>query len=315
MALIRFVLTRLAVAVPTVFVVATLTFGLLQLTPGNPAVFILGSNATKTQIAALTHALGLDQPLLAQYWSWLTHAVAGNFGQSITSSQPAIDMVLRAVPVTLSVAFLGLIFTTVAGVGLGMLAALRGGFWDGLVQTLSSFAMAVPSFWLASLLIYFLAIRNRIFYATGYSSLPQSPNQWLLHVTLPALAVAVTAMGQVAFQARAGFLETIELDFLRTLQATGMSRTRILFRHVLRNGLIPVIAFLGMTFIFMLGGVVIIEAIFSLPGLGSLMLTGVNSHDLVVVQATVIAFCLLIVLTNLATDLLLAGLDPRARTI
>jgi peptide/nickel transport system permease protein len=315
MALVRFITARLAVAIPTVFVVATLTFGLLQLTPGNPALYILGSNATKAQIASLTRALGLDQPLLTQYWNWLTHAVQGNFGESVTASQPAIDLVIRAIPVTLSVAVLGLIFTTIAGVGLGMLAALRGGLWDGIVQGLSSLAMAVPSFWLAALLIYFLAIRERIFYATGYSSLGQSPDQWLLHVTLPAIAVAVTAMGQVAFQARAGFLETIELDFLRTLQATGMSRVRILFKHVLRNGLIPVLAFLGMTFIFMLGGVVIIEAIFSLPGLGSLMLTAVNNHDLAVVQAAVIAFCLLVVLTNLVVDLLLGGLDPRARNI
>ncbi|MEU6261090.1 ABC transporter permease [Streptomyces sp. NPDC047043] len=313
MARIRMVAIRLATAVPTVFIVATLTFGLLQLIPGSPAEFLLGAGASRQQIGDLEHSLGLDQPLLTEYGQWLVRALHGDFGDSITSNTPAIQQVFKALPVTVSVAVVGLVLTAVVGIGLGLLAALRGGVWDTVVQTASSVAMAVPPFWLASLLIYFLAIRYRIFYATDYSALSDSPNQWLLHVTLPAVAVAVTAIGQVAFQARASLRETLGQDFLRTLRSTGMSPGRILFKHVLRNGLVPVIAYLGMMFVFLLGGVVIVESIFSLPGLGALMIQSVNNHDLTVVQATVVTFCVLVVITNLAVDLLVGWLDPRAR--
>lgn len=314
MAWIRFVAIRLAVALPTVFVVATLAFALLQLVPGNPAEFLLGAGATKAQVLALEHSLGLDRPLLTQYGQWLANAVHGNFGESITTNNSALGQVLKALPVTLSVALLALLFTAVGGVCLGALAALRGGAWDKIVQTFSSLAMAVPAFWLSALLIDYLAIRHRIFYATGYSSLASSANQWMLHVTLPAIAVSMTTVGQVAYQARGALLEASGHEFLRTLRSTGISPARIVLKHLLRNGLIPVVAYLGVTFVFMLGGVVIVESIFNLPGLGALMVQSVNSHDLTVVQATVVTFCLLVVIINLAVDLILGWLDPRVRS-
>jgi len=310
---IRFLAVRLAVAVPTVFVVVTLTFLLLQLIPGNPASFILGAGASKEQIAALTQELGLDRPLPVQYVDWMRNAVQGDFGQSSSSNMPAIDAVLRALPVTLSVAVVSLFLTIVLGIGLGLLAAVKEGFWDRLTQGLCSLAMAVPVFWLAALLIYLLAIKTDMFYATDYVPLTESPQLWILHVMLPALAIGLTTMGQVAFHARASFRDVLTRDFLRTLRATGLSRRRILVKHVLRNGLIPVVTVLGMTFVFMLGGVVIIEAIFSLPGLGALMIQSVNTHDVAVVQTAVVAFTILVIAANLITDLMVAGLDPRAR--
>lgn len=311
--MIRFLAVRLAVAVPTVFVVVTLTFLLLQLIPGNPASFILGAGASKEQIAALTQELGLDRPLPVQYVDWMRNAVQGDFGQSSTSNMPAIDAVLRALPVTLSVAVVSLFLTIVLGIGLGLLAAVKEGFWDRLTQGLCSLAMAVPVFWLAALLIYLLAIKTDMFYATDYVPLTESPQLWILHVMLPALAIGLTTMGQVAFHSRASFRDVLTRDFLRTLRATGLSRRRILVKHVLRNGLIPVVTVLGMTFVFMLGGVVIIEAIFSLPGLGALMIQSVNTHDVAVVQTAVVAFTILVIAANLVTDLMVAGLDPRAR--
>lgn len=312
-ALVRFVIIRLLAAIPTLFVVATLTFGLIQLIPGSPAEFILGSSATPDQVAALNAKLGLDQPLWQQYTSWLAGAVHGDFGTSITSNQPAGSLVLRALPVTLSVAALGLAFTMILGLALGLLAAVRGGRLDAAVQYVGSLAMAIPGFWLASLLVYAFAIRTRIFYATDYTPFLQGPWQWALHVTLPALAVAVASTGQVVFQARAAFGEELGRDYLRTLTAGGIPRRTLLLKHVLRNGLTPVMAFLGMMFVFMLGGVVIIESIFALPGLGSLMLRSVNNHDLALVQACVVAFTVLVVLVNLVVDLLVGLLDPRAR--
>lgn len=315
MAWLKFVGIRLALAIPTVLVVATLSFALIQLIPGSAAAYMLGTSATTQQIADLEHQLGLDQPLLVQYWNWLISAIHGDFGKSLSTGLPAMDVVMRAVPVTVSVAVLALLFTFVFGVALGMIAALRGGWWDSVIQASSSFIMAVPMFWLAALLIYTLAISNKIFYATGYTSLFESPADWMLHVTLPAVAVALPAIGQTAFQARASFRETATQDFLRTFRSAGVSPARILVKHVLRNGLIPVIAFLGMMFVFTLGGVAIIESIFSLPGLGALMLRSVNAHDISAIQATVVTFTVLVVITNLIVDLLVAWLDPRARNV
>jgi peptide/nickel transport system permease protein len=314
MAMAKFVLTRLALAVPTILVVATLSFGLIQLIPGSPAEYMLGTGATPEQVAALERQMGLDRPLWEQYWRWLTDAARGDFGKSISTGLPAMDVVLRALPVTLSVAIVALVLTIVLGVALGMLAAVRGGLWDSIVQGFSSLLMAVPTFWLAVLLIFAFAISTRIFAATGYTPITESPLDWLLHVTLPAAAVGVPAIGQVAFQARAAFRETAAQDFLRTLRATGLSPTRILWKHLLRNGLIPVVAYLGVMFVFMLGGVVIVETIFNLPGLGALMQRSVNAHDVAAVQATVVTFTILVVITNLVVDLLVGWLDPRARS-
>lgn len=311
--MLRFLVGRLAVAVPTVLVVVTLTFLLLQLTPGDPASFILGAGATPEQVAQLTRQLGLDRPLAEQYVTWLTQALRGDFGQSSASNMPALEVVLRALPVTLSVALVSLVLTVVLGIALGLSAAVRGGVWDRVVQNVCSLAMAVPNFWLAVLLIYLLAIRTEMFYATGYVPLTQSPVLWFFHVMLPALAIALTTVGQVAFHSRASFTDTLSKDFLRTLRATGLSRSRILGKHVLRNGLVPVMAVLGMTFVFMLGGVVVIESIFNLPGLGALMIQSVNTHDLAVVQAAVVAFTILVILVHLATDLMVTWLDPRGR--
>jgi len=309
----RFLGQRVALAIPTVLVVATITFFLMQIIPSSPASFLLGAGATQEQVASLTHQLGLDRPVLVQYADWIGRAVRGDLGISFVSNASAGSTVMRALPVTLSLAFLTLAMTIVFGVALGMLAAVRGGWLDRLIQGLTSLGMAVPSFWLAVLLVWLLAIRIRFFYATGYAPLSDGPEEWILHLFLPALALTVGAMGQIMYQTRAAALEVLGRDYIRTLQAAGLSRRRIIFKHVLRNAAIPVTMVLGMTFVFLLGGVVVIEMIFALPGMGYLMLQAVNTHDLAVAQAAVVAFTILVILVNLLTDLFVLWLDPRAR--
>lgn len=312
--MIRFVLRRLAVAIPLVAVVATISFFLIQLVPGSPAAAILGNNATGAQVTALNHQLGLDRPVLTEYLTWLGHAVQGNLGVSYTNGGQSVTSELsQALPPTLSLALLATLITLVLGTVLGTVAAVRGGHTDRAVQWGSSLGMAVPNFWLAALLVFVFAIKISLFPATGYVNLTASPGQWLSHLILPVVALSVANVGQIAFQARAAVRDTLSRDFVRTLHSTGVPRWRILYKHTLRNAAIPVVTVTGLTFIFTLGGVVILEQLFTLPGMGELMLRSVQTHDFSTVQGAVLYFSIVVIVVNLVVDLATAALDPRVR--
>lgn len=312
--MIGFVLRRLAVAIPLVVVVATISFFLIQLVPGSPAAAILGNNATGAQVTALNHQLGLDRPVLTEYFTWLGHAVQGNLGVSyINAGEPVTSELSQALPPTLSLALLATLITLVLGTVLGTAAAVRGGLTDRAVQWGSSLGMAVPNFWLAALLVFVFALKLPLLPATGYVDLTASPGQWLSHLILPVVALSVANIGQIAFQARAAVQDTLSRDFVRTLHSTGVPRWRIIYKHTLRNAAIPVVTVTGLTFIFMLGGVVILEQLFTLPGMGELMLRSVQTHDFSTVQGAVLYFSIVVIVVNLVVDLATAALDPRVR--
>lgn len=311
--MLRLCLRRLASAVPIMAIVATLTFLLVQLVPGDPASFLLGIGATADQVAKLQSALGLDRPLLVQYGDWLGGLFQGDLGVSLVSNQTVTDALGRAMPVTVSVALLATAFTLVVGVSLGMAAAVRGGVVDRAVLWVGSIGMAIPSFWLAAVLVLAFAVQVPLLPATGYISFTTAPGEWLAHLVLPMIAVGLAGVGPVAFQTRAGVLDQLSRDYVRTLAANGLSRRRILFRHVLRNASGPVVTVLSFGFVFALGGVMVIEAIFNLPGVGTLMLSSIRRHDLPVVQGAVLTFSAIIVAVNLLTDLVSAALNPRIR--
>lgn len=312
--MIRFVLRRLAVAIPLLLIVATISFFLLQLVPGSPAAAILGSTATLQQVDTLNHSLGLDRPALEQFVSWLGHAFTGNLGASYITGQSVAGALAQALPPTLSLAILSTLLSLVAGLVLGMVAAVRGGRIDRAVQWLGSLGMAVPIFWLAALLVFLFAIKTRMFPATGYSELTTDGfGPWMSHLILPIIALSVANLGQITFQARAAFKDALSRDYVRTLHSTGVPRRLILFKHVLRNASVPVATVTGLTFIFTLGGVVILELIFTLPGMGNLMLRSVQTHDFAVVLGGVVYFSIVVVLVNLVVDIVTAGLDPRVR--
>jgi peptide/nickel transport system permease protein len=309
----RFLAGRLAVAVPTLFLVATLTFFLVHLIPGDPGAYVLGAGATKAQIAQEDRLLGFDRPLTAQYLSWLGGLLHGNLGTSFQTGQPVSTIVAQALPVTVSLAVLATAFTVVVGVLCGTFAAVRGGTADRVVTAAAGFTMAVPNFWLATLLIWALGIKLRIVPVGDYVALTQNPVQWFNHLILPAVATGVIPLGQVAFQSRAATLDVLSRDFVRTLRACGVPRRRILLRHVLRNASVPVVTVVSMSFVFTLGGVVVVEELFNLSGMGYQMLGNVSGKDLGVVQAFVLVFTTMVILVNLLTDLLTARLDPRIR--
>ena len=311
--MLRLIFRRTVSAVPVMAIVATLTFLLVQLVPGDPASFLLGTGATADQVVRLRATLGLDRPVLVQYSDWLGGLVHGDLGVSLVSNQTVADALGRALPVTMSVALLATVFTLLAGVALGTVAAVRGGVVDRVVVGAASVGMAIPSFWLAAVLVFAFAIQIPLLPATGYVPFTTSPGQWLAHLVLPMIAVGLPGVGPVAFQTREGVVDQLSRDYVRTLAAGGLSRRRILFRHVLRNAGGPVVAVLSFGFVFSLGAVMVIEAIFNLPGMGTLMLSSVRRHDLPVVQGAVLTFSLVIVAVNLLADLVSATLNPRIR--
>lgn len=311
--MLGYVARRLVTAVPVVLVVATFTFFLVQVVGGSPAGAILGPHATQDQVTSLEHQLGVDRPVTTQFVDWLGGAVRGDFGSSFLNGEPVTDRLVVALPPTLSLALVATLVTVLLGLLLGMVAAVRGGLADRLVQGLCNLGMAVPNFWFAAVLIYLLALKFPVFPVAGYTDLTASPSDWALHLVLPAIALSASQLGQIAFQARAGVLDALSREYVRTLHAAGLPRWRILYRHVLRNSAVPVVTVAGLTFVFTLGGVVVLELIFGMSGMGLLMLNSVQGSDYAVVEGAVVVFALMVVATNLVVDLVTAALDPRVR--
>jgi peptide/nickel transport system permease protein len=303
----------LLLTIPTMFVVATFTFFLIQLVPGDPANFMLGQGATLEQVEVIHHELGLDKPLLTQYVDWLSGVLRGDLGRSFITNETVTAQLSAAVPATLSLAALATGAAFILGLAGGIVAGLRGGRIDRFVQAFASIGLGVPNFWLAVLLVYIFAILWPIFPATGFTPLSVSPRQWIIGLILPVTAIAVNNTAQIMFQARSSVLEVISSDFVRTLQATGLSRRRIVLKHVLRNASIPVVTVAGFVFVVTLGGVVVIEVIFNILGVGRVFLNAVNQHDLPIVQGAILYFTLAVMIVNLLVDLLVAWLDPRIR--
>jgi peptide/nickel transport system permease protein len=304
---------RLALAIPLIVVVATLTFFLVQLVGGSPAGAVLGANATEEQVRSFDEELGLDRPVLVQFGDWFGSAIRGDLGVSFLDRQQVTDRLVQALPPTLSLAIVATLLTLGLGLVLGMVAAVRGGRTDRFVQAFANLGMAIPNFWLAAVLIFFFAIELAVFPVGGYTELTESPGDWLLHLVLPAVALSIANLGQIAFQTRAAVQHALSREFVRTLHATGTPRWRILFKHVLRNAAIPVVTVTGLSFIFTLGGVVVLELIFGMSGMGLLMLNSVQGSDYAVVQGAVVLFAVLVVVVNLVVDLATAALDPRVR--
>lgn len=311
--MLKLVAKRLLLAIPTLFVVATFSFALIKMVPGDPAVMILGQTASRADIERLHEQLGLNRPVLEQYTTWLTSALHGNLGTSILTGRPVLQALAIALPPTISLAFLTTLISLVLGVTLGIIAAVKRGVWDGTIQGISSFGLAIPSFWVAYILVLAFALTWRIFPATGYTPLDQDPRAWFMGLVLPAVSIAIGNTCQILLQTRASVLEILSRDFVRTLQATGIKRTRILAKHVLRNAAIPVAVVTGISFIGVFSGVVVIEAIFNTPGLGNLLLTGVRSADFPMVQGAILFFAILVIAVNLLVDLVTGWLDPRVR--
>jgi peptide/nickel transport system permease protein len=310
---IRLVVYRVAWSLPLLWLVSALTFVLVSIVPGNAAQAIAGSDASAAQITALTRQLGLDQPLWTQYWHWLVRAAHGNLGDSLVTGQSVTAILGSRLTVSLTLIIAGTVVAGGAGVLLGIWAATRGGLAGRLVEAGSVLGLAVPNFWLGLVLIDLLAVKVRIFPATGFVPFGQDPGQWALSLVLPVAAIAALGLTMVALQTRDSMLEVLRRDFVRVLQGNGIPRRSVIYRHALRNAAIPVVTVIGITFVGLLGASVLVESVFALPGLGSALTTAAAQHDIPVIQGAVLAFTLIVVLVNLLADVAYGLLNPRVR--
>ncbi|HEX4444414.1 MAG TPA: ABC transporter permease [Galbitalea sp.] len=311
--MLRFIARRVLIAIPILAIVVSFTFFLVQLIPGNPAQTILGKGATAAQIAAVNHQLGLDQPIGIRFLAFWGNTLRGNLGVSLINGQPVAQSIANALPVTLSLAISATLLTGIVGIGLGVLSAVRGGAVDRIVQGSSSVGMALPSFWLAVALVLVFSILLKLLPATGYTPITQSPGQWAYGMVLPVVAIGLAGVASISRQTRSAMLETLGKDYVRSLRAQGLPTRSIIYKHALRNASIPIVTNVGFQFIGVLGGAVIIEQIFALPGIGQLTNIAVSQHDIPVVQGAVIVTAAIVLLVNLLVDVIYLILNPKTR--
>lgn len=311
--MLRLILRRLLISVPLVVVVMFLTLLLQAVAPGDTAAAILGDHYTPEAYERLRYELRLDDPLPVQYWHWLEGALHGDLGVSPVSGLGVSDQIVSRFGVTLSLALTTAVLATLIGVILGVISAIRGGALGRAVDVLSLTGFALPNFWLALVLVTVFAVQLRLLPATGYVPFTSSPSGWAKSLILPVVALAVHAVAVIAKQTRDGMLDALNREFVQTLRANGASEVSIIFRHALRNAAIPVVTVIGLLMIGLLSGVVLIETVFAMPGLGELAVSAVTMHDLPMVQGIVATFTVIVVVVNLFVDLAYGWLNPKVR--
>ena len=303
--MIPFLGRRLLGIIPVLWGVATLVFVIMRLLPGDPAALMLSeAGGSAEAIADLRARLGLDQPLPVQYGGYLAQLARADLGTSIFTHRPVITTIAEQLPSTIELAFAAMLVAIILGTASGVVAAVRHGTWlDGSIMAVSVTGISVPIFWSAILLIWLFAL------VLGW--LPATGQGGLRHVVLPALVLGFASAGAITRLVRASLLEVMDQDFISTARAKGLAERTILFRHTLKGAFIPVISIIGLQFGFLLGGTVVIETIFSRPGIGRLLINAILWKDLPLVQGIVLLVALVYTLVNLATDVAYAYLDPR----
>ncbi|GAA0993879.1 ABC transporter permease [Subtercola frigoramans] len=311
--MLTFLIRRIAAGIVLLFAVSFVAFSLLYLGAGDIARRILGENAAADTVALKAHQLGLDRPFIVQYFDWLGGALTGQLGKSwFTSQSVSIDIATR-LPVTLSIVIGAVLLAAIVSVLLGVLAARKGGWIDSVVQVVSVIGYAIPNFVVALVLVLVFAINLGWFKATGFVPLTVSFPAWIASVTLPMIALSLGAIATVSQQIRGSVIDALSRDYVRTLRSRGLSSNRVVYRHVLRNAGGPALAVLSVQFVGMLGGAVVIEQIFALPGIGQLTVQAAMQSDTPVVMGVVIVTAIIVIIVNLLIDIAQAGLNPKVR--
>lgn len=311
--MLSFVVRRVGFSLLLALGVSFATFALVFSNGSAIARTILGTDATEQQVAELTSKLGLDRPVVAQFGEWLSGAVRGDFGVSFYTGEPVTAVLLPRIPVTLALVGIAMVLTAVISALLGIAAAVSGGWLDRLLQIVALVGTAVPNFIIAIVLVMTLAVGVRLFPATGFVPFTQDPAQWALSLALPVAAVVIGSVGPASQQFRGAVKDVLQRDFVRTLRARGMKPGAVVFRHVLRNAAGPGIIILGLQIIVLMGGVVVIERVFSLPGVGELTVNKSLLGDIPVVMGCVLFVVGVVVVVNLAADLVNAAINPKVR--
>ena len=313
--MLKFLLWRLLSTVPVVFVVTFLVFGLILLIPGDPAITIAGPDATPEQIAAIRKAYGLDQPLPVQYARWLGRAVRGDLGKSLRSGRTLREELALRLPVTAELTLLAALVGTVPALLFGTLAAIRRGSAFDFAATVSTLVgISIPNFLLAALMVLVFSLWLRWLPPLGYSEFFNGPGENLKKMVLPALTLGLPLTAILMRITRSSVLEVLGQEHVRVARAKGLREWRVIARHVLPNAAIPIITFAGIQIARLLGGTVIVEAIFGLPGIGRYVFEAIGTRDYPVVQGVTLIIAVIFVVTSLVVDILYAVIDPRLRT-
>jgi peptide/nickel transport system permease protein len=311
--MLTFTVRRLLYGALLLFVIVTLAYLLLYAAAGNVGRTILGPDATQATVALKNQQLGLNSPLLTRYFSWLGHALTGNFGNSWFTNQPVTAAISTRLQVTLTLVLGAVIVSAVVSAALGVWAALRGGGVDRTVQVFSVLGFAIPGFIIAVFLVRFFALGTHWFKPTGYVPIATSFAGWIRTVTLPVIALSIGLVAGVAQQVRSSVIDALRQDWVRTLRSRGLSERSVLFKHVLRNAGGPALSVLALSFVGLLGGAVIIEQIFGIPGLGQIAVLATSLGDVPLVMGLVVAIGVIVIVVNLVVDLLQGFLNPKAR--
>jgi peptide/nickel transport system permease protein len=312
---IAYVARRIALLVPMWFAISFVVFTLIHLAPGDPVIFILGDREYDVEVGKRIRAeYHLDEPIPIQYLYWLGPVVRGDFGKTMDTKRPVIDVVREASEVTISLAVLGLLLTVVVGVPIGVLAAIFKGTWkEYALMTTAFLAVSTPSFLVALILILVFSERLHLLPSIGYVSFRQDPVEWLRHMILPAVGVGLFAIASIARMVRTSLLEVLGRDFVLTARAKGVFEQLVIVRHALSNALIPTVTVLGLFFGSLLAGSVFIETVFALPGLGRTSVEALGARNFPLIQFNVLVIATIHIVVNLLTDLLYAQLDPRIK--
>jgi peptide/nickel transport system permease protein len=308
----RYLLQRLLTTIIVIFGITLVVFMIIQLVPGDPARVVLGVAASEENVEALRERLGLNEPIWRQYLTWLGGLLQGDLGNSLVTGQPVTDQILQRLPATLTLAAAGLLVGLLIGLPAGLASALKPHSpLDLTASVLSQIGVSIPDFWLGILLILLFSLSLGWLPSQGYTPFTQDPVDWFWHLLLPALTVGIISGSiQTRFN-RSAMLEVLHEDYIRTARAKGLAETFVIVKHALRNALIPIVTILGLQLTALLSAVVVVEVVFSWPGLGRLTLDAVLDRDYPLLQGAVFTIATLLAFVNLGTDLLYAFIDPR----
>ncbi|MDA1535087.1 MULTISPECIES: nickel ABC transporter permease [Bacillus cereus group] len=302
--MLMFIFRRILQLIPVLFGVVFVVFLIMQMVPGDPALLIAGEGASKETVEQIRHQLGLDKPFIMQYFSYIGNILQGDFGVSIRSNRPVLDEVLIRLPITIELALCSIVITVVIGMIAGIISATKQYSWtDVSIMIIALLGVSLPSFWFGLMLIFYFSVQIQIFPVSGWGT-------WM-HMVLPALTLGASGAAIVARMTRSSMLDVIRQDYIRTARAKGIKERVVIYKHALRNALIPVITVVGLQFGALLGGTVLVESVFAINGLGRLIVDAIRMRDLPMLQGGVLIASVIFVLVNLIVDILYRHFNKR----
>lgn len=312
--MVGFIIRRLLQSMIVILMVSFIAFSLLQIVPGDPVVAILGEQASPAQIETMRHEMGLDQPMLVQYQRWFGNVLRGNLGTSIIHKESVASLIASRLPITFHIGLIALILSATISIPAGVISAVRrGGFLDSVISVSANLGNAVPIFWLGILGIYVFALKLGWLPVQGYTS--PFEDFWLntKQIIMPSLLLAVVPLASLARQTRSSMLEAIRQDYVRTARSKGLKGSSVIMGHALKNAIIPVVTLWGVQVRTLVGGAVLVESVFNIPGMGRLMVSGVFSNDFLIVQGSILVIAFVVIVANLLVDISYGYFDPRIR--